>query len=203
VPEVGADERVIADVRRRVQQACGVGRLPLTAPLLALFVDQITSAEQLGHPKLSGLEVAAVSAHDDVEDAVARRAGAARLVGFIIPAPISSAAVTGVRTIDMRPTLPPLDAERIKNFGFSTSHSRLYVVCLSELAHGRKRSQPAPASRPSGALAMVSAVMPHLAAGLGFVAVVRRGERLSPRPLGEDGEEAGDVLDDLPRVLPT
>ncbi len=51
---------------------------------------------------------------------------------------------------------------------------------------------------------MVSAVMTHLvgAGGIGpFADVVRRGRDLRPRPLGEDGEEAGDVLDNLPGVL--
>ena len=50
---------------------------------------------------------------------------------------------------------------------------------------------------------MVSAVMAHLLVigGDGLAGVVRWRGHLRPRPLGEDGEEAGDVRGDLPGVL--
>ena len=50
---------------------------------------------------------------------------------------------------------------------------------------------------------MVSAFMAHLlvVGGAGLPRVVGRGGHLGPRPFGEDGEEAGDVLGDLPGVL--
>src|SRR5680860_1380238 len=68
---------------------------------------------------------------------------------------------------------------------------------------GQCAIQPPPALRPPRALAMVSAVMAHLLVigGEGLAGVVRRRGHLGPRPLGEDGEEAGDVLGDLPGVV--
>jgi hypothetical protein len=53
------------------------------------------------------------------------------------------------------------------------------------------------------ALAIVSAVIAHLLiiGGDGLAGVVRRRRHLDPRPLSEDGEEAGHVFAYLPGVL--
>ena len=50
---------------------------------------------------------------------------------------------------------------------------------------------------------MVSAFMARLlvVGGGGLAGVVRRGRHFGPRPFGEECEEAGDVLGDLPGVL--
>src|ERR1700730_19217522 len=82
----------------------------------------------------------------------------------------------------------PSSASRIDRLGSRSS-------CAGHLA-----IQPPPAFRPPRALAMVSVFMAHLA-------VVRRGgvigggEGFHPRPLGENAEEAGDIVRDLLGVL--
>ncbi len=71
---------------------------------------------------------------------------------------------------------------------------------------GQRAIQQRPVLRPPRALAMISAVMAHLAIIIrlaGFAGVVRRFGQFSPRPFGQDGKEASDVLDDLPGVLAT
>jgi hypothetical protein len=68
---------------------------------------------------------------------------------------------------------------------------------------GQRAAQPPPAFRPPRALVVFSAFMERLLAvgGGGLAGSVRRGQRLGPRPLGEERKKAGDVLGDLPGVL--
>src|SRR5512132_2829744 len=130
-------------MRWRVQQARRVRPMPLIARLLVLFADQITSAEQLGNSKCGHLEVASFSAHDDVEDAVARRASAARPAGPVVPTPRRvCVVVVAIRAADVWAAISPANRKRVENLGFSIFDSRLYLLCLDELAHGRRRSQP-------------------------------------------------------------
>jgi hypothetical protein len=165
--------------------------------------DQIGAADQLRDANLSRIEVDPFDPHEHVEYAVALSARALGLCRLGVPAPVGSAPVTGIGTVDMRPTFPPLDAEGVKNLDFSIFYSRPYLVCLDELAHGQKRSQPPPALRPVRTLAMPSAFMAHPAGTQRgrLSRVVRLNRHLGARPFGEDGEEAGDVLGYLPGVL--
>ena len=87
---------------------------------------------------------------------------------------------------------------------FNAGSRRFAEQRTSAAASLRTRcSGPPPTSQPSRALAMDSAVMAGLAImGLvGLTSVVRRFGHFIPRPLGENVEKAGDVLDDLPSIL--
>jgi hypothetical protein len=68
---------------------------------------------------------------------------------------------------------------------------------------GQRAIQPPPAFRPARTLAIVSAFMVHLANCRGGLlsSLVRWNGYFDARPLGEDGEEACNVLGDLSGVL--
>ncbi len=60
-----------------------------------------------------------------------------------------------------------------------------------------------PLLRPPRALATASAVITHLpfVEGDGLAGVIRRRGDFDPRPIAQNSEKAGDVVDDLPSVL--
>jgi len=89
--------------------------------------DQVLAPEDLGRPDFREIEGDALNLHQDIENRV-RATAADCAAGAFVEAPRRVfVEMVGIRTVDMRSTVPPGDPERVENFYFAAFDSNADV----------------------------------------------------------------------------